>query len=334
MPKPRRWQDMRGAETPLGEVIDSFLLQRSDLSGTTAGNYRRAIQRFSEWSERTLERPPLVGDIEPNTVNAFLSERKRDVSAESARVAWVALRSLAKFLSEGRIHHDNGDSMLRHVRQPKVKEERRRNLTDQQMALVMERASEGESPERDYAIVMTLLGAGLRRAELIGLRLTDLDLTERLLRIRASTSKSVHPRELAIPVETLKALDHYLKDHRVGDDEDDAPLFTSRRGNAMTGQSIKRLFDRLKARTDIRDLCAHMLRHTWATNYNRSATGSSNDLQLEGGWTTPRMVQRYCKARPLAERRRAPSPFTASRIALGPAMTSPQKRALHGREGS
>ena len=61
----------------------------------------------------------------------------------------------------------------------------------------------------------------------------------------------------------------------------------------------------------------HLLkqRHTWATNYNRSRTGSTFDLQVEGGWTTARMVDRYCKVRPLAERRLVPSPFTAPRAA-------------------
>lgn len=323
MPTPRRWQDMRGPETSLGEVIDSFLLHRNDLSEVTAENYRRAIRRFTEWCERELERPPLVGDIEPGTIEAFLNDRKRTASAESARVAWVAFRSLARFLTERGIHHDRGDSMLRHVRQPKVKEERRRNLTDQEMALVIQHASEGESGERDHAIVMTLLGTGLRRAEIIGLRLVDLDLTERFLRVRASTSKSVHPREIAIHSETLKPLDHYVRDHRIGDEDADAPLFTSRRGNAMTGQSIKRLFDRLKARTGIKDLCAHMLRHTWATNFNRSGTGSSVDLQIEGGLDDgtngPAVLQGTTTGRA------APRSFAVHRIA---------NRARTGDEGS
>lgn len=326
MPAPRRWQDMRGPEAPLGEVIESFLLHRNDLSEVTMVNYRRAIHRFHEWSGRELGRPPLVGDLEPGTVEAFLSDRKRTVSAESARVAWVALRSLDKFLAERRIHDDNGEPMLRHVRQPKVKEDWRRNLTDQEMYRVIHSAAEGETGERDEAIVMALLGTGLRRAELIGLRLADVDLQERVLRVRASTSKSVRPRDISIPVETLKVLDRYLRDFRRGDDDDDAPLFTSRRGRVMSGQSIKRLFDRLKARTQIRDLCAHMLRHTWATNFNRSSSGNTLDLQIEGGWTTPRMVQRYAKARPLAERRRSPSPFTASRVALGLSSNQPSEK--------
>ena len=72
-----------------------------------------------------------------------------------------------------------------------------------------------------------------------------------------------------------------------------------------------------------------MLRHTWATNYNRSRTGSTFDLQVEGGWTTARMVDRYCKVRPLDERRRAPSPFTGPRAArLGVEKRPSEKRPL------
>lgn len=81
----------------------------------------------------------------------------------------------------------------------------------------MERAAQGENGERDYAIVMTLLGTGLRRGELIGLRLCDFDLRERVLHIRASTSKSVRPREVTVPIQTLKALERYLQDFRIGD---------------------------------------------------------------------------------------------------------------------
>ena len=265
---------MRGPETPLDEeVIGSFLIHRDDLSSVTAGNYRRSIQMFIEWCERGLERPTLVGDLEPGTVGRFLQARRAG-SAESARTAWVALRSLAKGLAEMGIHHDGGDSVLRRLRQPKVKEERRRNLSDPEMYRVIERAAQGETAERDRAIVLTLLGTGIRRGELIGLRLGDVDIMERQLRVRASTSKSVRPRDIAVPIETAKELDRYIRDFRNGDSDEDAPLFTGRRGGPLTAQAVKRLFDRLKVRTGIRDLCAHMLRHTWATNFNRSGSGS------------------------------------------------------------
>ncbi len=119
--------------------------------------------------------------------------------------------------------------------------------------------------------------------------------------------------------------------HRHGDTAEDDPLFTDRRGRPLTGNAVRKLFERLKVRTGIRDLCAHMLRHTWATNFHRSGSGSRFDLMVEGGWTTGRMVGRYTKARPFEERRRAPSPFTAARKAMTEKrpseMRPPQKRS-------
>jgi site-specific recombinase XerD len=312
--RPIRWAEMRDANTPLTDVVESFLVHRHDLSVVTAANYRRAILAFARWCEASLGRTT-VGEIEGGTVEAYLSYLKLRIGSQSARSAWVALRSLARFLAERRVCHENGESMLRLVRMPKVKDEARRALTDDEMWLLIERSGEGETGKRDSTIVWTLLGCGLRRQELVSLQLGDLDLSERRLHIRAATSKSVHSRDANVPLETLKALDGYVADHRIGDSEENAPLFTDRHGRAVTGNAIRKLFERLKVRTGIRDLCAHMLRHTWATNFHRSGSGSRFDLMVEGGWTTGRMVERYTKARPFEERRRAPSPFTASRNA-------------------
>ena len=328
MPVPLRWKDMRGPETPLEGMVDSFIVHRSDLSEATVRNYGVALNAYARWCERELGRPPIVGDVEPGTVEAYLKARKVKVSAESARVSWVALRSIAAFLAELRVHGGDGQSVLRHVRMPRVKESHRRNLTDAEMWKVVECSSEGEQGGRDHAIVITLLGTGLRREEFVSLRLSDVDLQERLLRVRATTSKSVHARDIALPVEVVKALDHYIHDVRAGEQDDDAPMFTNRHGQALTGTAVRRLFDRLKLRTGIRDLCAHMLRHTWATNYNRSRSGSTFDLQVEGGWNTARMVDRYCKVRPLAERRRAPSPFTAPKAARAEKRPSEMRPSL------
>lgn len=109
---------MRDAHTLLLDVVDSFLVHRHDLSPTTATNYRHAIHGFADWCHGTLGRPAEVGDVEPGTVETYLAFRKTTASAQCARVAWVALRSLAKFLAERRIHHEHGESTLRLVRIP------------------------------------------------------------------------------------------------------------------------------------------------------------------------------------------------------------------------
>lgn len=331
---PLRWSDMRDPTTPLKEVVDSFLMHRHDLSPATAANYRHQLGLFYAWGEKQLERPLQVADVEPGGVNVYLNYRKNTVSAHSAHAAWKALRSFAGFLAERGLRSEQGGSVLRFVRAPKVKDDPRRALTDEEMLRLIQHAADGEMGARDRAIVWTLLGCGLRRAEICALRLGDVDLRERRLHVRAATSKSIHSRDVTIPVEVVKELDVYL-DGRMGPADEDDPLFTDRRGRPLTGTAVHKLFERLKVRTGIRDLSAHMCRHTWATNFHRSSSGSRFDLQVEGGWTTGRMVERYCKARPFEERRRAPSPFTAWRAALSgkrpTGKTPPQKGDDQGR---
>src|SRR3989475_3988066 len=323
---------MRDEHTSLLDFVESFLVHRHDLSSATMTNYRIAIRSFADWCEAQLSRTAELADLEAGTVEAYLAHRRTTGAIQSARSAWVALRSLARYLAERRVRHDLGESTLRLVRMPKVKDEARRALTDPEMWLLIERASGGELGHRDAAIVWTMLGCGLRREELVSLHLGDVDAGERRLHVRAATSKSIRPRDVTIPIETLKALDSYVLDHRVGADKPEAPLFTDRHGKALTGNTAPKLFERLKVRTGIPDVCAHMLRHTWATNFHRSGSGSKFDMQVEGGWTTGRMVERYCKARPFEERRKAPSPFTASRAAIAEKWPS-EKRPSQQRSG-
>src|SRR5437867_1702728 len=270
--RPLRWSEMRDEHAPLLETIESFLVHRHDLSDATATNYRLAITTFVKWAQEQLERPAEVGDLEPGTVEAFLTHRRTTASAQCARSAWVALRSLARFLAERRIHHENGEATLRLVRMPNVKDEARRALTDKEMWLLIARASEGELADRDSAIVWTMLGCGLRREELVSLRLEDVDAGERRLHVRAATSKSIRPRDVTIPIETLKALDSYVLDHRVGADEREAPLFTDRHGKALTTNAVRKLSHRLTPRTGIPHLSAHKPQHHSDTTFTRSAS--------------------------------------------------------------
>jgi len=305
MTRPRanlvRWTALRDKKAALKEVSESFLIHRHDLSPKTQDNYRMQFRLFDTWVAAQLGRPTRVADVEPGIVNAYLEHRRATVSAQSAHAAWKALRSFAAFLSERRIQADGGASVLQHVRAPRIKDEPRRALSDEELLRLLAYAGDGETGRRDRAIVMILLVCGIRRGELCGLRLADVDLRERRLHVRAATSKSGEPRDVTLHLEAAKELDVYINDLRRGELDPEAPLFTDRTGAALSGNAVRKLFDRLKAATGIRDLCAHMLRHTWATNYHRSASGSRFDLQAEGGWRTGRMVERYTKSRPFED---------------------------------
>ena len=85
---------------------------------------------------------------------------------------------------------------------------------------------------------------------------------------------------------------------RVGEVESDSRVVTDRRGKALRGNAVRKLFEGSRSARAFAT-CGHMLRHTWATNFHPSGSGSKFGMQVEGGWTTGRMVEQYCKASPL-----------------------------------
>ncbi len=161
---------------------------------------------------------------------------------------------------------------------------------------------------------MLVLGTGLRLKEIANLHLADLDFVEGILLVRAESTKGRpgrrREREVTLPREVIRELDRYIRDFRKGAIDPEALLFTDRAGAPLSRQGIAQVLRRLKRRTRIDALCAHALRHTWATRYRRVGSGDLFDLQEEGGWSDLRMVRRYAKGRPHEERRRAPSPLT------------------------
>ncbi len=148
---------------------------------STASQFRL----YDSWVAAQLGHDARVEDVEPGIVNAYLDHRRTTVSAQSAHSAWKAVRSLTTFLAERRILSDRGASVLQHIRAPRIKDEPRRALTDDELLRLLAVAGEGETGNRDRAIVMTLLVCGIRRGELCGLRLGDVDLRERRLHVRA-----------------------------------------------------------------------------------------------------------------------------------------------------
>src|SRR5438132_11874268 len=67
------------------------------------------------------------------------------------------------------------------------------------------------------------------------------------------------------------------------------------------------VFQRIRARSRVRNFTANVCRHTWATNYRRRDCGDLYDLKYEGGSSDLKMIGRYAHQGPLAE----PSPMDA-----------------------
>lgn len=159
---------------------------------------------------------------------------------------------------------------------------------------------------RNMALVSLLLDSGLRKSEVINVRMADLSLTERAVIVRAE-SKSRRQRVVYFGAETLRLLRSYLK-LRSERFERSPWLFISRDGKRLSQTQVYDLIVRAGRLAGIPRLHPHALRHSFAT-FAIEADVPLTYVQAALGHASARTTQRYTHVRneALADRLREAS---------------------------
>ncbi len=130
-------------------------------------------------------------------------------------------------------------------------------------SLKLLQAVDGEFKERDYCILVFFLNCGLRRSELVGINLSDIN-SENVLTIRGKGNKE---RMLTLNPACINALNAYLKVRPVNGITDRNALFISRKNCRMTGKGVYHMVEHYLERIGMggQGYSPHKLRHTAAT---------------------------------------------------------------------
>ena len=144
---------------------------------------------------------------------------------------------------------------------PKIRKSLPRYLTLEQCTSLL-KAVDGPNAKRDYAILMLFLNCGIRRAELVGLNLTDV--YEDRIRVVGKGNKE---RIVYMGAACKAAIDAYLPERNKMVLTDNRALFGSRDKNRISVSAVHRLVKKhlLAAGLDASQFSAHKLRHTAAT---------------------------------------------------------------------
>jgi len=258
-------RDREGADRPW--MVDKFLEHlewERNLSPATLRAYRREIRSFIGFAadELGLEHPVRVT---PAAVRAYLAHlHSRGLQPGSIGRALAALRTYFRFLvSEGTTDLNPADAVT-HPRDVK----RTPEIADR---YAIEELLEGfpDTPAgyRDRAAMELLYAAGLRVGELVALNLGDLQLGQRLVRVRGKGRKE---RLVPFGRPAARAIEAYLPERtrwRRGVTDEDEPLFVNQRGGRLSDRSIRRQLDQAVRRSaDLNHLHPHALRHAFATH--------------------------------------------------------------------
>ena len=144
---------------------------------------------------------------------------------------------------------------------PKIRKTLPKYLTLEQSTELLQSVS-GPNQKRDFAILMIFLNCGIRRAELVGLNLSDV--YEDRLRIVGKGNKE---RFVYMGDACKKAVLAYLEERAKIDANDPRALFISREKNRVSPSAVHNLVKKhiLASGLDASQYSAHKLRHTAAT---------------------------------------------------------------------
>jgi len=145
---------------------------------------------------------------------------------------------------------------------------------------------------RDWTIILTLLDTGIRVSELTDLKLDDVNLAQRCLKVRGKGNKE---RIVPIGISVQRAIAKYLTKYRTNpiyplSDN----LFLNRDSIPLTPNRIESIIERYASKAGIQGVRSspHTFRHTFATTYLRNG-GDVFTLQRILGHETLDIVRNY-----------------------------------------
>ncbi len=135
---------------------------------------------------------------------------------------------------------------------------------------------------RDRAMVEAMLLAGLRRCEVLGLRLSDVHVADR--RVFVVDGKGGHQRFTPMANRFFTTLGHYLDEERPATDTDRVfvVLKGRRRGKPLSADGLDEVLAGARRRAGLQTGTCHQLRHTCLTRL-REAGMSLEAVQAQAG---------------------------------------------------
>jgi site-specific recombinase XerD len=119
-------------------------------------------------------------------------------------------------------------------------------------------------PARDKAILELLYATGIRCSELVNIRIGDIDLKQKNIRI---IGKGRRERIVLFGDKSVYILNRYFKEERLGIKSADEPLFLNYKGTKLTTRSVQRIIHMFRSFLKIeRPITPHKIRHTFATH--------------------------------------------------------------------
>lgn len=261
------------------EAFISYLHNIKKTSPNTEMSYKRDLTKMRIYLEVTAQSPAASEVTEENLKKyiAYMERKKFKASTISRSIA--SIKAFYHYLlKEGLVKTDVSDCL----KAPKVERKAPDILSVEEMEKLLEQPSGDSDKElRDSAMLELIYATGIRVSELIGLKISDVNMQMGFLICRDGDKE----RMVSFDNEVREALRRYLtkaRDNMAANEARDI-LFVNCMGTPMSRQGFWKLVKGYAKKAGItKDITPHTLRHTFAAHMVENGTDLKSVQEMLG----------------------------------------------------
>lgn len=247
------------------EKIDQFmnyLTIEKNVSKHTIRAYKTDLKQFILfWEQLSCEEIKLLSlrqVIERYLVTLFY----KNIDKSSIARKFSCFKSLERFLQA------DGIQLNLNLKRPRLDKKLPIYLSTEEISHLLDNVKDNELPTsyplRDKAILELLYATGIRCSELVNIKLGDIDIHERTIKIRGKGNKE---RIVLFGKKAALKISSYLQNERVHIQNPSEHLLLNYRNEPLSTRSVQRIINMFRPFLKIdRPITPHKIRHTFATH--------------------------------------------------------------------
>jgi integrase/recombinase XerC/integrase/recombinase XerD len=281
----------RGNAMTLQNAIESFILDQRLKGNTdkTIRGYQGFLGQFIEWlSKNGLNQAAGLTLKHVHAYQLHIGCRQCENKNQklTRRTVRTYMRHIRIFLAYCYTESFIIEPIHLGLKLPKAEKPVIEILTDEESEKLLSVFGDDVLGRRNRAMVCLMLDCGLRVSEVAGIKADDINFADGYIKV---TGKGRKGRIVPIGKKVCNALKEYFSCRAATGGE----LFLSVRKTPLTPAGIIQLMNRLKKQTGISRLHAHLLRHTFATNFLIHGLGDVYELSRILGHADIKITEGY-----------------------------------------
>ena len=270
-------------------AFQQYLATERRASALTTKGYLRDLGAFTAFvTEQEGQFEPTA--IDRRLLRRYLSKLHREgLKATTIGRRLSAIKAYFKFLMKNQLlAHDP----TVHIRTPKLPKRTPRFLSADDTTRLMEHSvDKSAAGYRDRALLELTYGGGLRVSEVVGIDVSDLNLSDGTVRVLGKGNKT---RIVPMGRHAIIAVTLWLqrRSELTGRNADGSALFRNTRGGRLSVRSVQRLVEAARVHCRQQGATPHWLRHACATHM-LSSGADLRGIQEMLGHSSLSTTQRY-----------------------------------------